>query len=461
MLEPEMQTKLDLTKEEVVLDEPGEMLSPVEVDEVLPAEAKSSVKTVILASMIGTAVEFFDFYAYGTAAAAYFPKVFFPQMTPVLATVLSLLTFGVAFVARPVGSFLFGHFGDSLGRKKTLVLSMLVMGGATVAIGFLPTYQSVGVVGALLLCVCRFVQGIGLGGEWSGAVLVATENAPEGKRALYGAFPEVGAPIGFFLCNGLFFVLEKTLNQQQMLSFGWRIPFLVSAVLVVIGLYVRRHLQETPLFKLAQENDKTTKAPLKEVLSSNWKEIVKGTFIMGGTYAMFYTLTTWSLAYATTALGFSHSEMLLLLMGAIVEFAVLIMVTSMLADKVGRKKVLLTATVALVVFSLVFPYFLSGQHNVSGMLLFLGVGFVIMGTLYGPVGAVLPELFPTRVRYSGAGITYNLAAVVGAAVAPSMTTWLIARFGPHAAGLYMFVLAVASVVAWLTTKETKDVDYTK
>lgn len=176
---------------------------------------------------------------------------------------------------------------------------------------------------------------------------------------------------------------------------------------------------------------------------------------------MFYTLTTWSLAYATTALGFSHSEMLLLLMGAIIEFAVLIMTTSLLADKIGRKKVLLTATVGLVVFSLVFPYFLSGQHNLVGMLLFLGVGFVIMGTLYGPVGAVLPELFPTKVRYSGAGITYNLAAVVGAAVAPSVTTWLIARFGAHAAGLYMFVLAVASVVAWLTTKETKDVDYTK
>lgn len=422
---------------------------------------RSSVKTVILASMIGTAVEFFDFYAYGTAAAAYFPKVFFPQMTPLLATVLSLLTFGVAFVARPVGSFLFGHFGDSLGRKKTLVLSMLVMGVSTIAIGFLPGYSSVGVFGALLLCACRFVQGIGLGGEWSGAVLVATENAPADKRALYGAFPEVGAPIGFFLCNGLFFVLEKTLSAQQMLVFGWRIPFLVSAVLVVIGLYVRHHLQETPLFQLAQENDTTTKTPLKELFSNYWKDIVKGTFIMGGTYAMFYTLTTWSLAYATTALGFSHSEMLLFLMGAIVEFAILIMTTSMLADKIGRKKVLLTATVGLVVFSLVFPYFLSGQHNVLGMFLFLGVGFVIMGTLYGPVGAVLPELFPTKVRYSGAGITYNLAAVVGAAVAPSVTTWLIASFGAHAAGLYMFVLAVASVVAWLTTKETKDVDYTK
>ena len=411
--------------------------------------------------MMGTAIEFFDFYAYGTASAAYFPKVFFPQMTPLLATLLSLLTFGVAFVARPVGSFVFGHFGDRLGRKKTLVVSLLVMGVATVAIGFIPGYQSIGVGGALLLCLCRFVQGIGLGGEWSGAVLVATENAPADKRALYGAFPEVGAPIGFFICNGLFYVLEKMLTPAQMMSFGWRVPFWASSVLVVIGLYVRHRLQETPLFKLAQERDNTTRSPLKVVFKENWREILKGTFLMGATYAMFFTLTTWSLSFATTALGFSHSEFLLLLMAAIVEFAVLIMTTSVLADKVGRKKVLMTASVALVVFSLVFPYFLEGQHNMVGMLLFLGLGFVVMGTLYGPVGAVLPELFPTKVRYSGAGITYNLAAVVGAAVAPTITTWLIATFGLHYAGMYIFVLAVVSVVAWALTPETKDVDYTK
>jgi MFS family permease len=382
-------------------------------------------------------------------------------MTPLLATLLSLLTFGVAFVARPVGSFVFGHFGDRLGRKKTLVVSLLVMGVATVAIGFIPGYQSIGVGGALLLCLCRFVQGIGLGGEWSGAVLVATENAPADKRALYGAFPEVGAPIGFFICNGLFYVLEKMLTPAQMMSFGWRVPFWASSVLVVIGLYVRHRLQETPLFKLAQERDNTTRSPLKVVFKENWREILKGTFLMGATYAMFFTLTTWSLSFATTALGFSHSEFLLLLMAAIVEFAVLIMATSVLADKVGRKKVLMTASVALVVFSLVFPYFLEGQHNMVGMLLFLGLGFVVMGTLYGPVGAVLPELFPTKVRYSGAGITYNLAAVVGAAVAPTITTWLIATFGLHYAGMYMFVLAVASVVAWVLTPETKNVDYTK
>ncbi|MFR0575871.1 MFS transporter [Limosilactobacillus reuteri subsp. suis] len=437
------------------------MENTVTATQTRPKLRRDPVKTVILASMMGTAIEFFDFYAYGTASAAYFPKVFFPQMTPLLATLLSLLTFGVAFVARPVGSFLFGHFGDRLGRKKTLVVSLLVMGVSTVTIGFIPGYQSIGVWGALLLCLCRFVQGIGLGGEWSGAVLVATENAPADKRALYGSFPEVGAPIGFFLCNGLFFVLERVLTPAQMMSYGWRIPFWASAVLVFIGLYVRRRLQETPLFKLAQEKDNTTKSPLREVFRTNWREILKGTFIMAATYALFFTLTTWSLSYATTALGFSPSEFLLLLMGAIVEFAVLIVLTSVLADKVGRKKVLLTASVALVVYSLIFPMFLTGQHNLTGMLLFLGIGFLVMGTLYGPVGAVLPELFPTKVRYSGAGITYNLAAVVGAAVAPMMTTWLIAHYGLHSAGYYMLVLAVLAVVSWLTTKETKNVDYTK
>ena len=217
------------------------------------------MKTVIAASMVGTAIEFFDFYAYGTAAAAYFPKIFFPAMTPLIATMLSLLTFGVAFVARPVGSFVFGHFGDKMGRKKTLVVSLLLMGLSTVLIGFLPGYRTLGVSAVLLLCLLRFVQGVGLGGEWSGAVLVATENAPKEKRALYGSFPELGAPIGFFLCNGLFFSLESFLSPAQMMSFGWRIPFWASAVLVVVGLYVRHKLQETPLFRLAQEKAATPK----------------------------------------------------------------------------------------------------------------------------------------------------------------------------------------------------------
>ena len=247
---------------------------------------KDSVKTVILASMVGTMIEFYDFYAYGTASAAYFPRVFFPEVTPTIALLLSFLTFGVDFIARPLGSFVFGHYGDKMGRKKTLVISLLLMGCSTVLIGLLPGYNTLGLTAVVLLCLCRFVQGIGLGGEWSGAALVATENAPANKRALYGAFPELGAPLGFFLSNGLFVVLEFTLSPSQMESFGWRIPFLASAVLVVVGFWVREKMQETPLFRMAKQRSATTKSPLVEVFKSNWLEIVQGTFIVAVTYTL-------------------------------------------------------------------------------------------------------------------------------------------------------------------------------
>ncbi|KIS03830.1 MFS transporter [Paucilactobacillus wasatchensis] len=426
-----------------------------------PTIERDPIKTVIFASMIGTAVEFFDFYAYGTAAATYFPKVFFPSLTPSIAILLSLLTFGVAFVARPLGSFIFGHYGDKIGRKKTLVVSLILMGGSTVLIGFLPSFASIGITSILLLCLCRFVQGIGLGGEWSGAVLVATENAPENKRALYGSFPELGAPLGFFLCNGLFFVLESFLSPAQMISFGWRIPFLASAVMVFIGLWVRKRLQETPLFRKAQTEDNTVKSPLKEVFKTSWKQILRGTFIVAVSYTFFFTLSTWSLTFATTNLGFNNREFLLLLMAAIVMFAGVILASSYLADKWGRKKLLMSATAAIAVFAVIFPYFLTGQHNVPGVCAFLFIGFFLMGLVYGPIGAVLPELFTTKVRYSGSALAYNLSAIVGAAFAPTIATWLAENWGLHTVGLYLGIMAVVSFVALAVTKETKHVDYTK
>lgn len=420
-----------------------------------------SVKTVILASMVGTMIEFYDFYAYGTASAAYFPRVFFPEVTPTIALLLSLLTFGVAFIARPLGSFVFGHYGDKMGRKKTLVISLLLMGCSTVLIGLLPGYNTLGLTAVILLCLCRFVQGIGLGGEWSGAALVATENAPANKRALYGAFPELGAPLGFFLSNGLFVVLEFTLSPSQMESFGWRIPFLASAVLVVVGFWVRQKMQETPLFRMAKQRSATTKSPLVEVFKSNWLEIVQGTFIVAVTYTLFYTLATWSLSYATTTLGFSKQAYLMMLMGTVVIFALLILFASRISDAFGRKRVLLFSAVTLVIFGLLFPYLLTGHHNVWGALTFLGVGFALMGIAFGPLGAVLPELFPTKVRYSGSGIAYNLAAIVGAAFAPTIAAWLAANWGIHSVGLYLSLMAVLCVVSLLTMHETKEVDFTK
>ena len=423
--------------------------------------SRDPVKTVVFASMIGTAIEFYDFYAYGTAAAAYFPQVFFPEVTPTIATLLSLLTFGVAFVARPLGSLVFGHFGDKIGRKNTLIVSLLLMGCSTVLIGVLPGYATLGITSVVLLCLCRFVQGVGLGGEWSGAALVATENAPANRRALYGAFPELGAPLGFFLSNGLFFMLEMTLTPAQMISFGWRIPFIASSLLVFIGFWVRERMQETPMFRLAQKRQTVTKSPLKTVFKTSWRQLIQGTFIVSVTYTLFYTLATWSLTYATTTLGFSNKEYLLMLMAAIIVFAVMIVVASQFADVLGRRRVLISASCLLLLFAFAFPYLLQGHRNFGGAMTFLVVGFILMGTAFGPVGAVLPELFSTKVRYSGAGISYNVAAIVGAAFAPTIATWLSTHWGIQSVGVYLGIMAVACLISLLTVKETKEVDFTK
>ena len=437
------------------------------------AMVRDSVKTVIAASMVGTAIEFYDFYAYGTAAANYFPKVFFGDTTnPTVALLASLLTFAIAFIARPLGSLVFGHFGDRMGRKTTLVVSLLTMGIATFLIGCLPTYNQWGVAAVAVLCLCRFVQGIGLGGEWSGAALVATENAPEDKRALYGSFPELGAPIGFFLSNGTYFLLETFNDNDAMLAWGWRVPFLLSSILVIVGLVVRVQMEETPIFRMAQEQKKVVKSPLTEVFKKSWKEVIQATFLVAVTYTLFYTLATWSLAWGTKTveqgggnLGFTNQEYLLMLMIAVCVFAAFIIISCVNADKFGRKRVIVISSCCLVAFALLFPFLLDpsvvGQRNFAANLLFLCIGFALMGTAFGPIGAFLPELFDANVRYSGSGIGYNLAAIVGAAFVPTIATWLSHHWGVHSVGLYLGVMAVCCLVAVLSCKETKDVDFTK
>lgn len=439
----------------------------------LKSMARDSVKTVIAASMVGTAIEFYDFYAYGTAAANYFPKVFFGDTTnPTVALLASLLTFAIAFIARPLGSLVFGHFGDRMGRKTTLVVSLLTMGIATFLIGCLPTYNQWGVAAVAVLCLCRFVQGIGLGGEWSGAALVATENAPEDKRALYGSFPELGAPIGFFLSNGTYFLLETFNDNDAMLAWGWRVPFLLSSILVIVGLVVRVQMEETPIFRMAQEQKKVVKSPLTEVFKKSWKEVIQATFLVAVTYTLFYTLATWSLAWGTKTveqgggnLGFSNREYLLMLMIAVCVFAAFIIISCVNADKFGRKRVIIISSCCLVAFALLFPFLLDpavvGQRNFAANLLFLCIGFALMGTAFGPIGAFLPELFDANVRYSGSGIGYNLAAIVGAAFVPTIATWLSHHWGVHSVGLYLGVMALCCLIAVLSCKETKNVDFTK
>ena len=439
----------------------------------LKSMARDSVKTVIAASMVGTAIEFYDFYAYGTAAANYFPKVFFGDTTnPTVALLASLLTFAIAFIARPLGSLVFGHFGDRMGRKTTLVVSLLTMGIATFLIGCLPTYNQWGVAAVAVLCLCRFIQGIGIGGEWSGAALVATENAPENKRALYGSFPELGAPIGFFLSNGTYFLLEAFNDTNAMTTWGWRVPFLLSSILVIVGLVVRVHMEETPVFRLAQEQQKVVKSPLTEVFKKSWKQVLQATFLVAVTYTLFYTLATWSLAWGTKTaeqgggnLGFTNQEYLLMLMIAICVFAAFIVISCVNADKFGRKRVIIISSCCLVAFALLFPFLLDstvvGQRNFAANLLFLCIGFALMGTAFGPIGAFLPELFDANVRYSGSGIGYNLAAIVGAAFVPTIATWLSHHWGVHSVGLYLGVMALCCLIAVLSCKETKDVDFTK
>ncbi|WP_461157478.1 MFS transporter [Saccharopolyspora tripterygii] len=411
----------------------------------------------MLASLVGTSIEFYDFYVYATAAVLIFPKLFFPAGDEAAATLNSLATFGIAFVARPVGSALFGHFGDRIGRKATLVASLLTMGISTVLIGLLPGYAQIGIVAPLLLALCRFGQGLGLGGEWGGAALLATENAPPRKRALFGTFPQLGAPIGFFFANGLFLILSGVMSDAAFASWGWRIPFLVSAVLVIVGLWVRLSLNETPAFAKVLENNERAKVPFVQVFRTDLKALVLGTLIMLATYVLFYLMTVFSLSYGTSesGLGYERSTFLVMLLVGVVFFGLTVPVAGLLADRYGRRPTLVVTTTAIIVFGLLMgPWF--GAHSTVATVLFLVVGLGLMGMTFGPMGALLPELFPTAVRYTGASVSYNLASLLGASVAPYIATWLAGSFGLGWVGVYLAVAGAITLGALLASRETRD-----
>jgi metabolite-proton symporter len=415
----------------------------------------NSPRQVLFASLIGTTIEFFDFYIYATAAVLVFPRLFFPATDPAAATLASLATFGIAFLARPIGSALFGHFGDRVGRKTTLVVALSTMGLSTVAIGVLPTYHTIGFAAPLLLALCRFGQGLGLGGEWGGAVLLAIENAPPKKRAWYGMFPQLGAPIGFFLSGGVFLLLSRWLTNDQFFNFGWRLPFLSSAVLVFLGLYVRLTITETPVFREALNRGEQVKVPMLAVFRNYAKPLVAGTLVSLATFVLFYLMTVFALSWGTTVLGYSRGQFLLMQLFDIAFFALMIPVSALLAER-GRRSAMLWITVAIGLFGLVLaPLFVAGT---TGALLMMAVGLGLMGLTYGPLGTVISELFPTSVRYTGSSLAFNFAGILGASLAPYIATWLARNHGLPYVGYYLSGSAVLTLIGVLSIRETKDDD---
>ena len=408
---------------------------------------------VLFASLIGTTIEFFDFYIYATAAVLVFPQLFFPASDPTSATLASLATFGIAFLARPIGSALFGHFGDRVGRKTTLVAALLTMGFSTVAIGVLPTYETIGLAAPALLALCRFGQGLGLGGEWGGAVLLAVENAPPGKRAWYGMFPQLGAPLGFFFSGGIFLLLSEWLTDEQFFAFGWRIPFLASAALVVIGLYVRLTITETPVFREAVARDARVKVPMFEVFRSYPGMLVRGILGSLATFVLFYLMTVFALSWGTSTLGYTREVFLIIQLVGIVFFAATIPLSARIAER-GRRLTLIWVTVAIGAFGFVMAPLMAG--GIIGIAATMAIGLSLMGLTYGPLGTALSELFPTRVRYTGSSLTFNLAGIFGASLAPYIATWLAQNYGLAYVGYYLTGAAVLTLAGLATIPETKD-----
>lgn len=420
------------------------------------------MRRVALASCVGTTIEFYDFLIYGTAAALVFPKVFFPALGATAATVASLATFAVAFIARPVGAVSFGHYGDRIGRKRTLVSTLLLMGVSTVLIGLLPGAATIGFAAPVLLVVLRFAQGFAVGGEWAGATLLAAEYAPPGQRGRYAMFPQLGPAIALALSSATFLVTSLTLGNadQAFLDYGWRVPFLLSVVLVTAGLYVRLKIEETPVFRHArQHRQPSPRAPLREALTQAPREILLAGGATTVMFALFYIGTTYLTSYGTSPTGAALSRTLVLSLGitAGVVMALCTVVSALAADRLGRRTLIMAVCAGSAVWSLLLFPLLDTRSPVAfgvGVLVTLG----LQGLGYGAIGAFLPETFATRYRYTATGTSYNLAGIVGGATAPLVAGPLAAAFGSGAIGLLLCALALLSLVCAAALPEMKDRD---
>ncbi|PZQ50050.1 MAG: MFS transporter [Rhodovulum sulfidophilum] len=430
------------------------------------------LRRVLVATLAGTTIEYYDFYIYGTAAVLVFPRLFFPAGDETAALLASLAVFGAGMVARPLGALFFGHLGDRRGRKAPLAAALLTMGFATFLIGLLPTYATAGWIAPLLLTLLRLAQGFAIGGEWSGAVTVATENAAPGRRALFGVFPQLGAPIGFILANGVFLTVAALLPSDDpsqpsgaFLGWGWRIPFLVAGALALIGVWVRLRLLESHAFTGAATAGRLRPLPFATAFREHGRAILTGTGAMFATTVLFFAMTTFSLSYgrapvgaAPPGLGYDYGSFVLMLIAGSVVFALTTLASGIVADRFGRRPTLITVTLAIAVFGLSWTPFLGAGF--PGVMLWLVLGFALMGFTFGPMGAFLPELFPVAVRQSGAGIAYNIASMLGASTAPFVTValWRLGAGSPVWTGVYLTAAALVSLAALLAARESREVD---
>jgi len=414
---------------------------------------KISTTKIAFASFIGTAIEFYDFYIYAMAAALVIGQVFFPESDPAVQTLNAFLTFGIAFIARPFGAILFGHFGDKVGRKVTLATSLLVMGVSTLLIGLLPGYAVLGIWAPILLCLLRLGQGIGLGGEWGGAALLATEHAPEGKRGWFGMFPQLGPSVGFLLATLSFLALSFFLTDAEFKAWGWRLPFIASALLVVVGLYVRFKLAETPAFAQALSQQATHAIPIKPLLKTHLRPILLGALAMVVCYHLFYTATVFCLSYGTQELGITRPDFLIMLCVAVLFMSLATPISAWLSDKFGRRPVLMVSSALAVLAGFVMNPLMS-DGSVVAVTIFLSLALFLMGASFAPMGAFLPEQFPVTVRYTGAGLAYQLGGIFGASFAPTISQWLVIQGGITWVGFYMSTMAAISCIAVFMMRET-------
>ncbi len=415
------------------------------------APAAASHRRILLASLVGTSVEFYDFYIYATAASLVFGPLFFPAGDPSAQLLAAYASLAVAFFARPVGAWAFGHYGDRIGRKSTLVVSLMLMGGSTLAIAFLPTYAQVGYLAPILLCVLRFGQGFGLGGEWGGAALLAVENAPAGWRGRYGMVPQLGAPVGFIAANGLFLLLGLMMTPADFMAWGWRIPFVLSIVLVGLGLWVRLKIAETPAFAQVLEEGPPPAVPMGELLRDHWRAALGGTLGAIACFAVYYIATAFALGYATTRLGIARPTMLAMQLGAILFMAVGIVLSGIWADRRDPRHVLSWGCVGAVVAGFVLA---PGLGSGSLVLVFasLALALFAMGFVYGPLGAWLPGLFPARVRYTGVSLAFNMAGIIGGGLTPVAAETLARHGGLSLVGVYLAAMSLVSLAALLAMR---------